>query len=128
VLPYEQNVEVRYNGNDAPVLPTWQHQVSGLVSQCVPAGHHSFQCGVLHFMGLSVILKVGMQFGVFLSSFSSLGFVVFTVDIQFSSFSRALKRKIRRFLRRRRAVGGCCGEGRDEHQWSKHLRKSIGRR
>jgi hypothetical protein len=60
--------------------------------------------------------------------FSSLGFVVFTVDIQFSSFSRALKRKIRRFLRRRRAVGGGCGEGRDEHQWSKHLRKSIGRR
>jgi hypothetical protein len=71
VLPYEQNVEVRYNGNDAPVLPTWQHQVSGLVSQCVPAGHHSFQCGVLHFMGLSVILKVGMQFGVFLSSFQA---------------------------------------------------------
>lgn len=67
-------------------------------------------------MGLSVILKVGMQFGVFsLSSFSSLGFVVFTVDIQFPSFSRALKRKIRRFLRRRRPVGGGWGEGRDEH-------------
>jgi hypothetical protein len=78
-------------------------------------------------MGLSVILKVGMQFGAFfLSSFSSLGFVVFTVDIHFSSFSRALKRKIRRFLRRRRAVGGGWGKGRDEHQWSKHLRKSIG--
>ncbi len=63
--PYEQIVEVSYNGNDAPVLPNWQHQASGLVSQCVPAGHNSFQCGVLHFMGLSVILKVGMQFGVF---------------------------------------------------------------
>ncbi len=129
MLPCEQIVEVSYNGNDAPVLPTWQHQASGLVSQCVPAGHHSFQCGVFHFMGLSVILKVGMQFDAFfLSSFSSLGSVVFTVDIQFSSFSRALKRKIRRFLRRRTAVGGGWGEGRDEHQWSKHLRKSIGRR